>query len=51
MDELTDEQILSLVNETAIAVDRLQLETMMFERYFDKLGGVGDGGGSAAGGY
>ena len=49
MDELTDEQILSLVNETAIAVDRLQLETMMFERYFDKLGGVGDGGGSTAG--
>ena len=51
MDELTDEQILSLVNETAIAVDRLQLETMMFERYFDKLGGVGDGGGSTTGGY
>ena len=50
VDELTDEQILSLVNETAIAVDRLQLETMMFERYFDKLGGVGDGGGSTAGG-
>ena len=50
MDELTDEQILNLVNETAIAVDRLQLETMMFERYFDKLGGVGDGGGSVAGG-
>ena len=49
VDELTDEQILSLVNETAIAVDRLQLETMMFERYFDKLGGVGDGGGSTAG--
>ena len=45
VDELTDEQILSLVNETAIAVDRLQLETVMFERYYEKLGGSGEGGG------
>ena len=51
VDELTDEQILSLVNETAITVDRLQLETMMFERYFEKLGGGGGGeGGSVSGG-
>ena len=49
VDELTDEQILSLVNETAITVDRLQLETMMFERYFDKLGGGGEGGSGAGG--
>ena len=46
VDELTDEQILSLVNETAQTVDRLQLETMMFERYFEKLGGGGEGGAS-----
>jgi hypothetical protein len=45
VDELSDEQILSLVNETAIVVDRLQLETVMFERYYEKLGGgAGDGG-------
>ena len=50
VDELTDEQILSLVNETAMTVDRLQLETMMFERYFEKLGGGGEGGSVAGGG-
>ena len=46
VDELTDDQILSLVNETAQAVDRLQMETVMFERYYDKLGGGGEGGAS-----
>ena len=50
VDELTDEQILSLVNETAMTVDRLQLETMMFERYFEKLGGGGEGGSVSGGG-
>ena len=43
VDELSDEQILTLVNETAIAVEKLHLETIMFEKFFEKLGG-GDTG-------
>ena len=40
LDELSDEQILTLVNETAIAVERLHMETVMFEKFYEKLGGV-----------
>ena len=39
VDDLTDEQILTLVNETAIAVERLHMETVMFEKFYEKLGG------------
>lgn len=39
LDELSDEQILTLVNETAIAVERLHMETVMFEKFYEKLGG------------
>ena len=37
LDELSDEQILTLVNETAIAVERLHMETVMFEKFYEKL--------------
>ena len=39
LDELSDEQILTLVNETAIAVEKLHMETVMFEKFYEKLGG------------
>ena len=40
LEELSDEQILTLVNETAIAVERLHMETVMFDKFYEKLGGV-----------
>ena len=49
LDELSDEQILTLVNETAIAVERLHMETVMFDKFYEKLGG-GEGGGAPGGG-
>ena len=39
LDELSDEQILTLVNETAIAVEKLHMETVMFDKFYEKLGG------------
>ena len=39
VDELSDEQILTLVNETAIAVEKLHMETVMFDKFYEKLGG------------
>ena len=36
VDELTDEQILTLVNETAISVEKLHMETIMFEKFYEK---------------
>ena len=35
----SDEQILTLVNETAIAVEKLHMETVMFDKFYEKLGG------------
>ena len=40
LDELSDEQILTLVNETAISVEKLHMETVMFEKFYEKLGGA-----------
>ena len=48
LDELSDEQILTLVNETAIAVEKLHMETVMFDKFYEKLGG-GEGGGAPGG--
>ena len=33
LDDLTDEQILNLNNELTATVEKLELETVMFERY------------------